>query len=177
MKTRPSIRTRQHPQAGGRTTPRFGHALRDGFSVLELVVVLAIIGVVAAVAAPRWTSSQQNYRVDLAARRIAADIDAARVAARTESRTKSIAFSEGGLRYKITGVRLARRTVAVETDVDLAAEPHRVTDLAVDFGGTQAITFDAFGRPSAGGTIKVAVGGLVRYITVSPETGRVAVTR
>ena len=54
-----------------------------GFSLLEVVLVVAIIAVLAAIAAPRYGRAAGRYRADVAARRIVADLEYARLSART----------------------------------------------------------------------------------------------
>jgi prepilin-type N-terminal cleavage/methylation domain-containing protein len=52
--------------------PRRG--LAKGFSLLELVMVVAIVGIVSAIAVPRYSTAACNYRAEVAARRVAKDI-------------------------------------------------------------------------------------------------------
>src|SRR5690606_27031377 len=69
--------------------PQAAQPLRRGFSLLELVMVLTIIAILAAIATPRYANAMARYRADLAARRIAADLLLAQRLARTESRSRS----------------------------------------------------------------------------------------
>ena len=67
-------------------------AARAGFSLLELVIVLAIVATLATIAAPRYGASLAAYRVESAARRIVADLALARSMARTENRRVIVKF-------------------------------------------------------------------------------------
>ncbi len=58
---------------------------RGGFSILELVLILAIIAVVAAIAAPLYASSLSNYRCEAAAQRIIRDLAVTRAETRSGS--------------------------------------------------------------------------------------------
>jgi hypothetical protein len=46
---------------------------------------------------------------------------------------------------------------------------------AVDFSGSNTVTFDELGAPSSGGTVDLSAGGTSYRVTVRPFTGRVTV--
>src|SRR5204863_23675 len=56
---------------------------RRAFSLIEITLVLMVMGVLAALAVPRYASALARYRADAAARRIVADLDLARTTARS----------------------------------------------------------------------------------------------
>src|SRR5438105_3411892 len=66
---------------------------RLAFSLVELTVVLALVVIVSAIALPRYWSSAGYYRVDLAARRLAADLALAQTHARTTAQFQNVRFS------------------------------------------------------------------------------------
>src|SRR5438552_17658151 len=79
-------------------------AIRDGaFSLVELMLVMAIIAVVAAIAMPRYSASLARYRADMAARRIVAALALAQAKARATSSSQTITFTAGGS-YQILGM-------------------------------------------------------------------------
>src|SRR5688500_12739493 len=53
-----------------------------GFSLIELVLVVATIAVLSAIAVPKYADAMNRYRVDLAAKRVVADFALARSSAR-----------------------------------------------------------------------------------------------
>ncbi|MHC4992904.1 MAG: pilus assembly FimT family protein, partial [Planctomycetota bacterium] len=55
---------------------------RRGTSLIEVVIVLAVIATLAAIAQPRYAGALSRYHADSAARRIIADFAAARQRAR-----------------------------------------------------------------------------------------------
>src|SRR3954447_19786330 len=66
---------------------------RPGFTLVELVMVMAIMGIIAAIAAPRYASSLGAQRADGAAQRIASDLGHAAAMARSTSSGVSVNFS------------------------------------------------------------------------------------
>jgi len=145
-----------------------------GFGLLELVLVMGIVGVVAGMAAPRFTNATMRYRVEMTARRIAADLSLAQSWAKTSSKSQTVAFDLAGAKYRMTGVRtLDNRSSNYE--VNLSGDPHLVTLVSANFGGGPNVTFDAYGAPDNGGTIVIQANGTQKTITLSPYTGKAKV--
>ncbi len=63
-----------------------------GFSLLELILVLGILTVLAAIGIPRYGASAARYRADLIARRLVADLRLARGHAQATSASQSVEF-------------------------------------------------------------------------------------
>src|SRR5690349_12774102 len=82
---------------------RFRSRPSFAFSLIELVLVIAIIAVVGAIALPRYSNSLHNYRATLAAKRIATDLQMAQFRARALSTTRTVAFTVTGSTYQIAG--------------------------------------------------------------------------
>src|SRR5262245_51703406 len=66
---------------------------RSAFTFVELVVVLLIMSILAAVAAPKFIRSLDYSRLESAARRLKIDLEQVRRAAQLKSRTETITFS------------------------------------------------------------------------------------
>ena len=145
---------------------------RRAFSLVELIIVLAIVALLGGIAVPRFSNSIARHRAAAAAKRVAADLRMARHRAVHSSESTTVTFSGSG--YVISGARhLDRSTEAYK--VDLSANPYDAQILAVDFGGDSEITFDIYGAPDSEGTIVVAAANWQHTITLAPETGKTSV--
>lgn len=149
---------------------------RAAFTLLEFVLVAAIMAVFSAIAIPRIGNSIQNQRTDWVARRIVADLAYAQQLARTESRAITVTFypNDPQTHYKLIGVRHPDRPDQ-DYDVTLSGEHESVDVTSVDFGGSRTLKFDGYGRPISGGTIILGSGASQRVITVNGYSGKATV--
>ena len=143
-----------------------------GFSLLELVLVVAIVAVVAAIAVPRYGRASARYRLDLAARRVAADLRMAQSYARAASSPSTVHYTPATNEYRLLNV-VSFDGASGNYAVFLAREPYRVTLSLADFGGNSQVTFDGWGRCDYGGTVVVKLGAQQRSVTVDSETAQV----
>lgn len=163
-----------------RQAARVRGAARAGFSYVELVTVLAILAIVAALAAPRMASSMSNRRADLAARRIASDLEYARRWAMTHSTSQQFFYLAGVVPgYMLTGLEHPDHAGQAYM-VYFRPDDWGVTFESVDLGhgldtNRLMIEFDMYGKPDSGGSIVINVGGHRRTITVDDDTGLVTI--
>jgi type II secretion system protein H len=152
------------------------HARRVcAFSLIELVIVLAIMATMAAVAVPRYATASHRYRADAAAQRIARDLELAMDAARTTGASCTVQYSADRLSYtmpSITGLDSSADVYAVK----LHRSPYNVSVLVVDFGGDDQLVFDGWGQPDSGGTVQIVVGQETRQINLAAD-GQVTIMR
>jgi type II secretion system protein H len=151
---------------------RAGEHRRPAFSLLELVLVLVIMGVAAAIAVPRYAAALARYRAETCARRIAADLEQARDAACRTSGDQTIVFNPAAECYTFTGRDDPDRPGQPYT-VPLAGDPYRADLVGAAFGAGAAVTFNGFGVPADGGTVTVQSGGYAWTVTVDGESGEV----
>jgi prepilin-type N-terminal cleavage/methylation domain-containing protein len=142
---------------------------RSAFTLVELVLVLAIIATFAAIAAPRYANALTNYRADGISRRIAADLELARMKARQTSTDVTVTFDVLNNRYDIPAVP-SLHNPGVGVGVDLSVEPYRAELISVSFGGDQAVVYDGYGIPDSGGSVTLSCGLSLKVIQLS-ETG------
>lgn len=148
---------------------------RMGFTMAEMVVVLLIMAIMGAVAAPQWNDSLERLRVSNAANRIAVDLARAQSAAYTASTSTSVTFSVSSNKYVMSGVASPDRSSAPYV-VLLKDEPCRSTLVSV-WGrtDTQSITFNGYGQPNQGGEIVVAAGRFRKSVLVDAVSGNVVI--
>jgi Tfp pilus assembly protein FimT len=141
-------------------------------SLLEVTVVIAVAGVATAVAVPRYLDSVERTRLESAAKRVAADIDATRQRAITNGVPQSILFDASG--YTISICTLSSTTTQ---RVDLTAPPYSAKATAARVAGNSTLTFDQFGASTTPALISVKTGYLVRYISFNPDSASIEVTQ
>jgi prepilin-type N-terminal cleavage/methylation domain-containing protein len=150
-------------------------ARRPGFSIVELLMVLLVMGIVAAIATPSFYRSLRYHELESAARRVRFDLEQAGHAARVKSQTQSLTFSSATTYTLSSGVASLESPGQTYT-VDLAGAPYELDGVTIDFGGATTISFDGYGNASVGGTIVLALGGQTRTVTLSSTNGQITIT-
>lgn len=145
------------------------------FSLIELIVVVVITAILAAIAVPRFGSSMVIHRVDTAAQRIVADLTLAQHRARMTSASQRVVFKPADDTYELIGVSHMDHVDQAYV-VSLAQAPYRVEIVSADFGGDSEVNFDGYGAPDSGGTVIIRVGDFLRQIDLDADTGK-AVTQ
>src|SRR5689334_17817856 len=124
----------------------FNGALRSrrrcAFTILELVIVLLIMGILTAVAAPKFFDSLLFHRVESAARRVKADLELARTQARLTSASQSVTFT--GSVYTLSNTKSLDKPGSVYS-VDLKKEPYSLDSATPNFSNAATVSFDGYG--------------------------------
>jgi type II secretory pathway pseudopilin PulG len=140
---------------------------------MELLVVLAVSAIAAAIAVPRYATATARYRANFAARRVAADLELAAASARNGSSNRTVTFDAGSRCYTIepmADLDRKERNYRVQLDVD----PYAVTSLKAEFGTDATVVFDGYGTPDAAGTVRVEVGPVSKLVSLD-ATGKASV--
>ena len=145
-----------------------------GFTLIELICVMAIMLILGSIAIPRFGNSIARHRAERAAHRIAADLALAQKHARTTSAAQTVTFDLATHSYTLVGMRHLDHSSA-EYVVNLAGEPYCATLVSVDFNGDAEIIFDGYGLSDSGGTVVVQVNTYQKTVTVDAETGEAGV--
>ena len=146
---------------------------RCGFTLLELVMVMAIVAILSAIIAPRYAEAIRHYRVGAAAQRLVTDLEYARARAKSTSSSRTVIVSVVLDQYSISGETGLDGVGAFL--VDVAADPYRSRILSADLGGDGQLVFDGFGRPDADGVIIVRAGDLSQAINIDRATDTIVV--
>ena len=145
--------------------------------MLDLVITVLIIGILAAVAAPKYADSMRHFQLEAAAQAVAADLRHARQHAKTKGSNQSVVFTQASNSYDLPGMRDINHSSEPYT-VDLSKTGYPATLISVSFGASgtgNSILFDLYGRPDFGGSVVVEAAGQQRTILVAGETGRVSI--
>jgi prepilin-type N-terminal cleavage/methylation domain-containing protein len=147
---------------------------RCAFTFLELVVVMLILGIMAAVAVPTFSDSLMYHRVESAARRAKADLEQLRQTARRTSRTQALTFGESSytLPPDVPGLGQATESYTV----DFMQPPYQLNSVTIDFDDSPTLSFDGHGMPSLGGSFVFQAGDYVRTIELDGNTGEITIS-
>lgn len=145
-----------------------------GLCLIEVVLVVAIMAIFSAIAAPRYGRATGRYHLDLAARRVAADLRLAQSAARAASSSRTVVFTAATDQYQLQSVtspdgKTGDYTIALSTD------PYRADLTEADFNGVSQVVFSGWGLPDCGGVVTLSVGSQQKTITVDGETGHIGI--
>jgi prepilin-type N-terminal cleavage/methylation domain-containing protein len=155
----------------GRRFPR--GAARRAFSLVELTIVLLLLAILAAVAAPKYQAALASYRVRLAAGRVAADLRMIRQFARKASTPQTVVFDAAANSYAAPALP-DRDGRAAAYAVSLWSSEYATDVVSASFGGSPSVTFDIYGRPSAAGSVVLQAGALPKSVQLD-EAGNVSI--
>ena len=160
-----------------------------GFSLIEVVVVIAIAAILASLAAPTFTATTQKYRALGEANALAGDLRFARIEAIKQGLSVQVCTSSNG---STCSASTNWQTGWIVLNLDLAGNPGTVLKIQSAFAGTDtlisnpaasAITFNregfTTGLPGTAGllfTAAVNPGNKARQCVSLSKTGRQTVT-
>ena len=132
-----------------------------GFSLVEMLVVIALMGVLLVIAIPNIVQFSSGFKLGGAAREVATDLQYARLLAVKENRDIRVDFSTNS--YQV--VRVSGGTVVKSRSFSTDYSNVTLTNVS--------ITFYSRGNSNAN-TVTVSIPGRTKNVTVAP-TGRVKV--
>ncbi len=141
------------------------------FSLVELVLVVAIMAIVGSIAVPRYAGYSAQRALESAERRIIADLGLAQRHARQTSASQTIAFTVGQSKYCVTNMSHPDHP-GEPFEVRLGDEPYAARVISASFGGDSQLTYDGFGAPDSNGAIVIAVGKYQRTVQIDAGTGK-----
>jgi Tfp pilus assembly protein FimT len=137
-------------------------------------MVVFILGIIMAVAMPRYVNSLYSYRALMAANKIAADLTLARNDAFVSGSHRTVTFSQANNQYTLTAIPDPNFKTVANTVVSFNGPLFFATLGASTFTGN-TFTFDGYGMPSAGGQVTVTAGSCTHTVVVDSGCGKVTV--
>lgn len=147
---------------------------RRGVTLAELTIVVLIIGILSAATMPKLIDSVEYFHVEAAARRIKQDLEMARRHARTKGVSQAVEFNSASSTYEMPNVPDLNHPSS-HYSVDLTRAPYASLIDAVNFNGTETVTFDGYGVPSSAGIIELEAGHYAHTLTIEATTGKVTI--
>lgn len=147
---------------------------RRGIALLDLTMAVLIVGILAAVATPRFFATLDSHRSLAAARKVAADLQYARQCALSGSREQVVRFTLSSSTYTMDGIPESGKASSVWT-VRLSESPWLSTVSSMTAGNSGVLRFNHLGLPDRAGSIVVARGGSQRTVSIDGSTGKAAV--
>ncbi len=159
-----------------RARPRFRRR-RAALTLVEIVIVVLIIGVLSAIAVPKYAVTMRYVQLEAAAERVAADLRYARQYAKTKGTTQSVVFTPATDTYTLPGMNdVDHPSQAFAVDLTSGEYPASIASASLGSGGAETtVVFDLYGRPDFGGTVVVQLGSEQRTVTIDGTSGRVSV--
>jgi type IV fimbrial biogenesis protein FimT len=136
--------------------------IERGFSLLEMMVAVLVLGILAAIALPSWNRLEPSYRLNSSARQLQSELQHIKMRAAAENVSFQLTYIEGAAEYTI------------ENPTNPAVGKPLPQGITITKAGT--ITFSPRGT-AAGNRVRLqSSDGLCKQVVVSP-TGRVRICR
>jgi len=145
----------------------------SGVTLVELLVVVALLGIILSVAVPRFYDFVPRIQLESAARGLSAEFRLAQQKAITTGKRCTIRFYLYGHRYR-TFYPGSSESIDLPTGISYATINFPSDDGAY---GIRRLYFNRSGAPNRGGTVglKNEYGDRI-YVIVTPATGRVRIS-
>jgi len=145
---------------------------KKGFTIIEILVVLAIIGFLVAVVLPSLSTMRSNQVLKSAATDIFSALNKAR-----SNTLSSVDSSEYGVHFESAKIVIFKGTTFSSADPSneeiLISSPASVSGISLSGGGAELYFNRLSGAPNKTGTITVTNGSLSKVVTIS-ATGAVS---
>jgi prepilin-type N-terminal cleavage/methylation domain-containing protein len=129
---------------------------RRGFTLVEVALVVVVMGLMLAIATPRFTAMRNGLTLDAAAYQVAGDLRRAQVEAIKQNKTIQV-VKTGTSTYSIQSINPGVTVIYARS-----LEPGVQFDAAA-----MTVSFPSFGPPIGGGaTFTVGYGGRTKTVTV-----------
>jgi len=148
------------------------NSAKKGFTLIELMIVIAIIGILAGILAPNLKNYMAQRRLNGAARQVMGDLMAARMKAVSLNQRVKVSFIDSH-QYEIWNDANSDGTVDNDEGDDIAKDIHQDYH-DVTFSATANPVFQPRGTVSPGTTVTLTNSSGSRYVKVA-IAGRVMI--
>jgi prepilin-type N-terminal cleavage/methylation domain-containing protein len=154
-----------------------------GFTMVEVMIVLLILGMVAAVAVPSIDSTLDEMKIDGAAREVVSVLYYAQSLAIKEGIAYTVNYDKTQEKFRcyepVSGLTILHPVDKKPYEMDFTgAGPFQGVDIVSAFftpGNKSFLTFNSLGEPDRNGTVVLGYGGYQKTINVSFPLGKVSV--
>ena len=148
---------------------------QPGYTLIEMVTVLMITAILAAVTFPHFLDSLAHHRLESAAQRIELDLKLARDRAIASSSNCGATFDVARDVYVLYPDIMNPDHPTEPYSTRLSREPYYCRLVSVDFGGDNEVIFNGHGVPDSNGSIRVEHRKKQRLISLNESTGEILV--
>jgi len=148
---------------------------QSGYSIIELVLVMLIVGILAAITVPKVSGLAEDIREKAVVERLNEDLNYLRSMAISYHDTTWLVVDQAQNQYGLyIGPTVGTRVLVPDPQtgesfvLDLDSAYQDVVISSVNFGGASEVSFNWWGTPSSGGTVVL---NSSRTITLIAETG------
>lgn len=158
--------------------------LRKGFTLIEVVMVLVIVGILAGLAIPRFDSFY-SIKLDASMKKVVSDIRYAQQIAVSRHGNCRIVFNPASDTYSAeeqltlggpwSGIKDPFTKANLVMNFQTDPQYKGIDIVNANFNSSNTLQFDWQGVPQAGGNATFNCQGNIRVVTVEQNTGRVRV--
>lgn len=135
------------------------HIKSHGFSMIEMVIVVTIIGIMATIAIPKFADAGSGRRLSSAKRTLIGDIESAQLRARATSKVHVVKFYPSENRYIIFEGEDVRREAAILVR-DFDEEPYTLGLNRTNLGGDEYAVISVYGDITPGFSVGLLDDGI-----------------